>query len=200
MRHWLAHPLVFYPLLAVIAAAFVFLSARPDLGAQPAAAAEAGRVENGAIVLEGAALAHPEVSADQVIYVVRDGLGRPLALRLAVLPNQPPPGPAETEARFALTPETAQRIANRPVIVDVTVAPLPVTTAAGLAVSLQGAGPTQWATAPASPEPQTLRYRLPAVAAPEAVGLRAISAYADYNYGFQIMRIRIAPAETPARD
>lgn len=193
MRSWVFHPLVLYPLMAAAAAALIFLSLRPDWAAR-AAAPQAGRLANGALVLEGAALAAPDVQPGQVAHVARDGLGRPVALRLAVLPNQPPPGPADTGARILLGASAVRALGEGPVTVEVSLRPVPITTAAGIAVSLQGAGPAAWQPRDIAPQAQVLRFEFPSAAGAHAVGLRVLSAYADYNYGVEIVRIRIVPA------
>lgn len=194
MRTWLFHPLVLYPFMAVAAAALIFFSLRPDF-AMGGPSAQSGRMAGEALVLEGAALASPDIQPDQVAFVPRDGLGRPTALRLAVLPNQPAPGPADTGARILLNSEAAAALGEGPVTVEVTVRPVPITTAAGLAVSLQGPGPAEWQTREVSPQAQVLRFDFPTHPPRiDAVGLRVISANGDYNYGFEIARIRIVPA------
>ncbi len=199
MRHWLAHPLILYPLMAAIAAALVFVSLRPDL-AMGAAAAHSGRDVNGAVVLDGAALADPDVGPGQVAYVARDGLGRATALRIAVLPHQPPPGPADPGLRILLSPEAVREIGAGPVTLEISIRPVPITTAAALAATLEGAGPHAWQIRELSPQAQIVRYEFPSVEGLSAVGLRVVSAYDDYNYGFEIARIRLVPAAAaPAR-
>lgn len=194
MRSWLSHPLILYPLMIVTAAALIFLSLRPDF-ARGEAAAQSGRMAGEALILEGPALAAPDLQPDQVAFVARDGLGRPIALRLAVLPDQPAPGPADTGARILLDAQAAAALGAGPVTVEVTVRPLPVTTATGIAVSLQGPGPAEWQTREVSPQAQVLRFDFPTHPPRiEAVGLRIISANNDYNYGFEIARIRLVPA------
>jgi len=193
MRNPLFHPLLLYPALALAAVALIFLSLRPDLGIMTTSA-QAGRFEEGVVVLEGEALAHPEIGPGMVAHVARDGLGRPVGLRVAVEPNQGEPTPEARGVRVLLRPETAARLPAGPAIVEVLVRPVPVTTAAALAVSLQGAGPVAWARADLAPEPRVVRFAVPSGAGMTAVGLRPVSAYTDYNYGFEIGRIRILPA------
>lgn len=193
MRHWLFHPIIFYALLAAFAAGVFVLSLRPDLGPVPAPHA-VGQVENGAVLLQRDALAHPELAPGQVAHITRDGLGRPLALRFAVLPNQPEPSPTDPGLRILLKPDVAARIANRPTQLEISIRPVEISTAAVLAISLQGSGPVVWQSKELTPGAQTVRFTLPATGSPTAVGLRAISRNNDYNYGFEIVRIRILPS------
>lgn len=198
MRNPLFHPLLLYPALALAAVALIFLSLRPDLGIMTTSA-QAGRYEEGVVVLEGEALAHPEVSPGMFAHVARDGLGRPIGLRVAAAPDQGEPDGEDRGVRILLTPEAAARLPAGPAIVEVLVRPVPVTTAPALAVSLQGEGPVAWARQDLPPEPRVVRFAAPSGAGMSAVGLRPISAYADYNYGFEIGRIRILPATASPR-
>ncbi|MET0181619.1 MAG: hypothetical protein ABW199_01910 [Caulobacterales bacterium] len=195
MRHWTFHPLFLYPCMAAIAIALILLSLRPDF-ALGAPAPQVGRVNGGAVILQGAALSQPEVQPDEVVHVLRDSWGRPSSIRIAVLPNQPAPGPADTGVRFLLDPQTAAAVAGKPVTLEITLRPVFITSAASLAASLQGAGPAEWKTQEVSPQAQIVRFDFPSVEGLQAVGLRPISNYADYNYGFEIVRIRIAPNDT----
>jgi hypothetical protein len=192
MRHWSFHPLVFYPLVALLAALVILVSLKPQSWPrQPAPVA--GVVRDGAIVLEGAAFDAPDDSPDQTMNVVRDFWGRPQSLRIAVLPGQPDPSPAETGARILLTPERAALLEDKPATVEVTYRPLPINAATGLAVSLQGVGPADWVIQPIPPEAGTVVFQLPAGFAPDAIGLRAISAGQEQAYGVEIVRIRVIP-------
>lgn len=191
------HPVIFYPLLLLAAAALIYLSLRPDL-LPGAPQAQAGRTDAaGAIVLEGAALSHPEAGAEQNFHIQRDGLGRAQSLHIAVLPNQPPPTPADQGVRVLIAPAAAEALSGRPVRVEVTVRPLPITTASGLAVSWQGIGPTEWVTRTLQPQAQIVAFDLPPQTSPEAVGLRVIASNNDYRYGFDIARIRVVPRTPP---
>jgi len=198
MRFPLFHPLLLYPALALAAAALIFLSLRPDLGIMTTSA-QAGRFEEGAVVLEGEALAHPEVGPGMFAHVARDGLGRAIGLRVAVGPNLGDPTANDRGVQVLLDSETAARLPAGEAIVEVLVRPVPLTTAPELAVSLQGAGPVAWATQEMAPEPRIVRFSVPSGASMTAVGLRPIAAYADYNYGFEIGRIRILPATASPR-
>jgi hypothetical protein len=192
MRHWTFHPLVFYPAIALIAALVILISLKPqNWPREPAPTA--GAVAGGALILERAAFNAPDGSPDQTMTVVRDFWGRPQALRIAVLPGQPDPSPAETGARILLTPESAALLDDKPVAVEVTYRPLPVNAAQSLAVSLQGIGPADWVIQPIPPQPGTVRFQLPPGFAVNAVGLRAVSPGADQAYGVEIVRVRAVP-------
>lgn len=192
MRNWLFHPLVFYPLCALIAALVIVLSIQPQKWPRPPAPV-AGEIVAGALVLEGAAFNSPDDSPEQYLTVVRDFWGRPQALRIAVLPSQPPPTPAEPGIRIELTPASAAVIGEHPVTVEVQYNPLPINPASALAVSLQGIAPGDWVIQQVPPQPGTVRFELPGSFAVNAIGLRAISNGADQAYGVEILRIRVIP-------
>jgi hypothetical protein len=192
MRHWLFHPLIFYPLAIVFAAFVIAVSVRPQAWPREPAPVAAERVE-GALVFAGEGFNSPAVGAEQEMTVVRDFWGRAQSIRIAQKPNQPPPTPAEQGARILLTPQDAALIDDRPVTVEVSYNPLPVTAASGLAVSLQGIGPADWVAQPAPPQSATLRFELPAQFAVNAIGVRALSEQGDQAYGLEITRIRITP-------
>lgn len=193
MRHWIFHPLIFYPAILLIAAGVVILSLGPPAWPRDAAP-QAGVMSEGALVLEGAAFTAPDKSPEQEMYVVRDLWGNAQALRIAVLPDQPPPTPAEQGVRVLLSPESAALLDDKPVVVEVTYRPVPVNAANGLAVSLQGIGPADWVIQPIAPEEGTVRFELPATFAVNAIGLRAMSEGTDQAYGLEIVRIRAIPA------
>ena len=75
----------------------------------------------------------------------------------------------------------------------VTYTPSPVNAASGLAVSLQGGGPAEWVAQDIPPQPNTVRFELPAQEAVNAIGLRALSSNNDQAYGLEITRIRVIP-------
>lgn len=192
MRHWLFHPLLFYPLAALIAVLVVGLSLNPRAWPrQPAPTA--GQIVEGALVLEGEAFTAPGLSPEQHVSVARDFWGKARSLRIAVLPGQPPPTPAETGVRLLLAPQAAALMDDKPVTVEVRYNPLPFNAATGLAVSLQGIGPADWVSAPIPPQPGVVRFALPAAMAVNAIGLRAISEGQDQAYGLEILRVRVIP-------
>lgn len=192
MRHWLFHPLIFYPLAIVVAALLIGFSLQPQRWARDAGPVAAQEAE-GALVYAGASFDRPDSSPEQYMTVVRDFMGRPRALRIAVKPDQPPPTPAERGVRVLMTPDDAARIDDRPVTVEVTYTPSPVNAASGLAVSIQGSNPAAWVSQEIPPQPNTVRFDLPAQRAVNAIGLRAISSNSDQAYGLEITRIRIIP-------
>lgn len=192
MRNWLFHPLLFYPLILVFAVLVIAVSVRPQ-GWPREAAPVAAQVDGASLVFEGEAFNSPAVGAEQNMTVIRDFWGRAQTLRIAQLPNQPPPTPAEQGARLLLTPEQAALIDDKPVTIEVTYAPLPINAATGMAVSLQGIGPAEWVSQEAPSEPATLRFELPAQFAVNAIGLRALSTGTDQAYGLEITRVRVTP-------
>lgn len=192
MRNWLFHPLVFYPLAILFAAFVIAVSLKPQSWPREPAPV-AGELSEGSIIFRGAGFNSPAVGAEQDMMVVRDFWGRPLAMRIAQKPGQPPPTPAEQGARILLTPEQAALIDDRPVTLEVSYNPLPVNVASGLSVSLQGIGPAEWVSQPAPPQPATLRFELPAQFAVNGIGLRALSDGADQSYGLEITRVRVTP-------
>lgn len=191
MRHWLLHPLVFYPLVAVAALLLVAISLKPQAWPR-APAAVAGAEVNGALVLAGDALGAPESDPAQHIFVDRDFWGRALSLRIAILPRQTAPTPSDTGVRILLAPEAGSAL-QAGAVAEVTYNPSAVNAASGLALSLQGADATQWVTATLEPQPGVVRFTLPAQTNPTALGLRAITSGADQAYGVEITRIRLLP-------
>jgi len=192
MRHWLFHPLVFYPLALLFAAVVVGASLKPQSWPRPAAPV-AGELQQGSLVFSGAAFNSPAVGPEQDMFVVRDFWGRPQALRIAQRAGKAPPTPAEEGARILLTPDQAAMIANRPVTLEVSYNPIPVNVASGLAVSLRGANPATWVSQPIAPQPATLRFELNAQPAVSGIGLRALSNNGDQAYGLEITRVRVTP-------
>ncbi len=192
MRHWLFHPLIFYPLAILAAALLIAISVKPQSWPREPAPAAAQHAE-GALVYAGEAFDAPAPAPEQEMTVIRDWLGRARTLRIAVRPDAPEPTPEEQGVRILLTPDDAARMDNRPVTIEVSYVPSAVNTASGLAVSLRGAGPAQWVSRDIPPQPATIRFRLPPHAGPNAIGLRALTPNDDQNYGLEITRIRVLP-------
>lgn len=192
MRHWLFHPVIFYPVAILLAALVIAISIRPQSFPRQPVPVAAAR-DNGALVFAGAGFDAPDDPPEQHMTVTRDFWGHAETLRIAVLANQPPPTPAEEGVRILLTPADAALIEDKPVTVEVSYNALPVNAASGLAVSLQGIGPADWMIQPTPPQPGTLRFELPAQMAVNAIGLRAMSDSNDQAYGLEITRIRIVP-------
>lgn len=192
MRHWLFHPLIFYPLAALIAVLVIGVSIRPQSWPRPASPVAAVEAQ-GALIYSGEGFNAPDDPPQQHVTVTRDFMGRPHTLRIAVLPDQPGPAATEEGVRILMTPQDAAKIDGKPVTVEVSYNALPVNAASALAVSLQGEGDASWATLPTPPQPGTLRFELPARARVNAIGLRALSDADDQAYGLEITRIRIIP-------
>jgi hypothetical protein len=193
MRTWLFHPLVFYPLAILFAAGVIAFSLRPQSWPREPAAVAAAGSDDGALVFEGAAFDSPANGPEQYLTVIRDDWGKAQSLRIAQLPGQPLPTPADQGARLLLTAEQAALLEDRRVLVEVTYNPLPINAASALAVSLQGVGPAEWVQREAPPQPGVLRFELPPQIAVNAIGLRALSDGEDQAYGLEIVRVRAAP-------
>lgn len=193
MRLWLFHPVIFYPLAAFVAVIVIGLSIRPQAWPRPAAPV-VGQVQNGVLLLTGAAFNSPDKGSGQAMTVTRDYWGNPQSLHVAAMPNAPAPAANETGVRILLSPESAAVLANKPITVDLTYRPQPINTAPRFAVSLQGGGPAQWVVQPIAPQAGTLRFQLPAGGAANAIGLRALSDAQDQAYGIEIVRIAAYPS------
>jgi hypothetical protein len=197
MRLWLFHPLIFYPLATLLAVAVIALSVKPqNLPRNPAPAA--AQIQDGALVFAGPSFNSPGGAPNQYLTVMRDFWGNPRALRVAIMPNQPAPAPGERGVRLLLTPADAARLDGRELTVDVSYNPLPVNAASGLAVSLEGAGPSAWVSRPIAPQRSTARFELPALSGVRAIGLRAVNQGGDEAFGLEITRIRITPHTSAA--
>ncbi|UPT62189.1 MAG: hypothetical protein M0D54_17720 [Hyphomonadaceae bacterium JAD_PAG50586_4] len=192
MRSWLFHPLVFYPLAIIFAAFVIVVSLQPQAWPREPAPV-AAHVVDGALVFEGAAFNSPAVGPEQRMTVVRDFWGNAQALRIAQLPGQPLPTPAEQGVRLLLTPEHAALLEDKPVTIEVTYNPLPINMASNLAVSVQGIGPAEWVSLAMPPEPGRLSFEAPAQFAVNGIGLRALSGSEDQAYGVEITRVRVTP-------
>lgn len=195
MRHWLLHPLIFYPLAAALALLFIAISLQPQSWPRSARAVT-GVVSEGALVLEGEALGTPEGAPGQRIFVDRDFFGRAQALRIA---GEPPSatGAEQRGVRILFRPEFSQLLPAGPVTVEIAYNPLPVNPVNAIAVSLQDAGPVAWTSATVSPLPGIVRVSLPNAHRATALGLLAVTGAADQAYGLEITRIRILP-QAPA--
>lgn len=192
MRHWLFHPLIFYPLAAIFAAFVIAVSFQPQSWPRDPAPVTAER-EGEWLVYQGQGFNSPSIDAAQDITVVRDFWGRAERLRIAQKAQGGRPTPQEQGARILLSREDAAALAGRPLTVEVSYNPLPVNAANGLAVSTSSAGETDWIQQAAPAQSATLRFRLPAQSEVNAIALRAVSTDNDQAYGLEITRIRITP-------
>ena len=196
MRSWFFHPLIFYPLVAIVAVAAVLVSLRPQFWPRDPAPA-AAELSDGALVYQGDSFNTPQDAPARTFTVVRNFWGQPEALRVAILVDNnvvvPDPTPQDTGVRILLTPADAARINGRAATIEVSYRPLAINTARGLAVSLQGAGATTWVSTPTPPEPSTVSIRVPAQSGITAIGLRPIDPGNDRVYGVEITRIRVIP-------
>jgi hypothetical protein len=193
MRHWLFHPVIFYPLVAAFALGVILFSLKPQMRPRIPAPVAGLVAEDGALVLEGAAFNSPTDPPEQYVTVVRDFWGRPQSLRLAVLPGLPRPHPDETGVEIKLVPQSSRLISGRPLTVEISYRPLPVNAAPTLAVSLQGTAPARWVRREIPPLSGTALFDLPPSRNVEGLGLRAISNDTSMAFGVEIVSIRITP-------
>jgi hypothetical protein len=192
MRHWLFHPIIFYPLVAAFAVLVIAISLSPQ--SWPRDPAQVHAVRDGEwFVYQRDGFNAPEVGPGQEMTVVRDFLGRPLALRIAERGRQATPNSSEHGTRILLSPDDAAAISGRPVTIEISYYPLTVNAATGLAVSLRGDGASEWVSQSAPSQPTTLRFRLPPTANVNAIGLLTLSNSDDQAYGLEITRIRLTP-------
>jgi hypothetical protein len=192
MRHWLFHPVIFYPLVAVFAVLVVAISLSPQ--SWPREPAQVAAVRDGEwLVYQGESFNSPEVGPSQEMTVMRDFLGRPQTLRIAERGRQATPNSSEHGTRILLSPDDAAAISGRPITIEISYYPLTVNAATGLAVSLRGDGASEWVSQSAPSQPTTLRFRLPPTANVNAIGLLTLSTSDDQAYGLEITRIRLTP-------
>jgi hypothetical protein len=192
MRHWLFHPIIFYPLVAVFALLVIAISLSPQ--SWPREPARVHAVRDGEwLVYQGEGFNSPEVGPSQEMMVMRDFLGRPQTLRIAERGRQATPNSSEQGTRILLSPDDAAAISGRPVTIEISYNPLAVNAATGLAVSLRGDSASEWVSQPAPAQPATLRFRLPPTANVNAIGLLTLSNSDDQAYGLEITRIRLTP-------
>jgi hypothetical protein len=192
MRSWVFHPLVFYPLALILAVLAITVSLKPQAWPREPAAVAAANAQ-GVLTFSGQAFDSPEGSPDQNLTVSRDYWGRPQALRIAVHPDTPPPASTDNGVRLLLTPQDAAAINGRPMSIEVSYNALPLNQAHGLAVSIQGAGPTIWVSQNLPTLNAAVRFDLPAQSNVNAIGLRALNTGAEEAFGLEITRIRITP-------
>ncbi|MBY0562919.1 MAG: hypothetical protein K2P58_01935 [Hyphomonadaceae bacterium] len=192
MRHWLFHPILFYPLAALAAAGIIAFSLEPQSWPReprPVAAA----VDHGSLVFEDAAFDAPVAGPEQAMTIVRSFWGSAQALRIAQQPNQAPPVPTDRGVQILLTRAQAALIEGRPATIEVTYGPLPVNAANGLAVTILGDGPAHWVSQEAPPQSGSLVFEIPPQTAVNAIGLRALSDSTQEAEGLEIRRVRVTP-------
>lgn len=192
MRHWLFHPLLFYPLTALLAALVIAVSIQPQAWPRPSAAVS-GDLEEGVLILERESLGVPAPDPKQNLTVIRDFWGRASALRIAQLPAQPAPDATDQGVRVLLSSASAAALEGRAATIVLDYNPIPINTASGLAVSVRGNGPAAWVSQAAPPQSGSLRFEAPPQSGVNAIGLRALSDGTDQAYGIEITRIRIMP-------
>jgi hypothetical protein len=191
---------LFYPLLAIAAAALIVASfgysLRPILPAPQAA-----RVSGAAMVYGPAALAAIAPGADQLLYADRTMTGAARSIHLGTLRTSGAPDAARQGARLLLTPADAAALAGAPLIVTVTYRPIAANIAPQLSLSAQGDGPVAWVTKAVPVTEGRSRFDLPASAGPlSAIGLWPHPQADEYysNYGIEIVSLRVQRATPPA--
>lgn len=192
MRTWLFHPLIFYPLVLIAAAAVILLSLQPQNWPRPAEAV-AGQVEGQTLVLAGAAFNAPTDPPAQDITVVRDALGRAQSLRVATLADLGAPIPAEPGVVIELTPDANAYLAGKPLDVEISYRPLSVNASPELAIGLAGRSSMNWVTRPIPPLSGSVRYQIPAQPTVTGIALRPLLAGPEMTFGVEIVSIRITP-------
>lgn len=189
--------IMFYIVVALVAAVMIWISLGPGASAPPVTR-QGGQQMADHVLFDARALAHADRRGpEHVSYIAHEETGGAfLGLRLAVKADMGPPTPAETGVRLMLDPGVAQTIAERGARVEVDINPIGVTTAKGLALSLQYVGAVEWVSQDLQPIAQTVTYDLPPSfvgGLPEAIGFRAISENNDYAYGWEIRALRLRP-------
>ncbi|MBY0569537.1 MAG: hypothetical protein K2P70_19665 [Hyphomonadaceae bacterium] len=171
-------------LLVVIGAAVVLAPRFLDQSAEQVT----GELEGDVLVLRGGDFNAPDQSPEQTHSVADD------RLLLTVLPNQPPPTPAERGVRILLAPERADLVNDKAVIVEVRYEAPATGAASALAVSLQGIEPADWQSQPIASGEGVARFELAPQLAVDAIGLRALSETPDQSGAINIVEIRVLPA------
>lgn len=147
-----------------------------------------GEITDGALILRSNEFRAPDSSPEQTYSLSRE------ALSIVVLPDQPPPTPAERGVRILLAKERAALINDRAVTVEVRYALPAGSPASGLAVSLQGIAPAEWISHEFTDAEGVAQYALPAQFADvNAIGLRALSDAEGQSGAVNIREIRILP-------
>ncbi|MFT3729185.1 MAG: hypothetical protein QM759_15285 [Terricaulis sp.] len=194
MRHWIFHPLIFYPLVLLIAGLAIFASLEPQNWPRKPAPV-AGRHEGASLVWERGGFNSPDVGPEQRLTVERDLWGQAQGMRIAQVPNQPPPTPAEQGVRILFTPQDAALIDGKAVTAEITYAPLPFNSATSMALSVQGIGPAEWTTVAApSPPEGPLKFELPPQLAPDGLGIRVLAGQTGAEaFGLEIIKVKLTP-------
>jgi hypothetical protein len=194
MRHWVFHPLIFYPLVLLIAGLAIFASLEPQNWPRKPAPAPA-RHEGASLVWDHGGFNAPDVGPEQLLTIDRDLWGQAQSMRIAQLANQPPPTPAEQGVRILFTREDAARLDGKAVTAEVSYNPLPFNPATAMALSIQGIGPASWTTVAApSPPEGTLKFELQPQLAPDGLGIRVLAQQTGLEaYGLEITKVKLTP-------
>jgi hypothetical protein len=192
---FLFRSIIFYPVLALLAAGLILLS----LGSQPWAprtpASQSGAPgADGAVVFGPSALARIDPGAHHHIFSPRNARGQASSLHIALKKGAPlTPDETERGARLLLTSDTVTPFRGQPVQVDILVRPAPLMAAPQIAISWQGEdGATVWSLAETGTEEKTLSFTLPAAAAPQAIGFYVVNASANDAFAVEIAEVRLS--------
>lgn len=185
----------FYPLLALVAAALIIVSLGADAFDRDGSP-QRGQRDGEAFIYGPAQLADGiDPTNGHLRHVVRDFGVSPRAVRIGVEPGRGQPAPDSVGALFQIDPADAAAFAGKPVRVEITFRRISITTAQGLATSLQNGGPAFWSGGPLPAENGVMAFDLPALdgAPPKGLGIWVISDKSDYNYGVEITRVSMKP-------
>ena len=182
------NPYLYIAILLAVGAALLVWSFSLDPRGKPVA----GHEDGAALILSGRDLRAPDPSPEQSHSIANGHLS------LSVLPNQPPPTPAERGVRILLASARTAHVNDRSVIVEVRYSVASANPASGLAVSLQGIGPSEWVSQTLSAEAGTARFELPPQNLVDSIGLRALSDTPNQPGALNITEIRVSPAPETA--
>ncbi len=186
----------FYPLIVLAAGGLISASLGGDAFDRAATPQHAASRSGAELVYGPHELARgTRVDADHVRYVVRDFGVSARAVRFAVKPDRPAPGPDTKGVTLLLDQAETAPLAGKPVRVVLLLRRFTVTAAGGIAISLQNGGPVTWVTASLPAESGEVTIDLPALAgaAPTALGVWLLSDRSDFNYGTEFSRITLKP-------
>jgi len=185
--------ILFYPLAALAMAAAIAASFGPELLPKKVGP-QTGKLERGALIFDAEALSHMDIPDTQVAYVDRDDFWRPAGMQIATRRTHLAPSPAIPGARLLLDRAQTAAFAGKALTIQVKVRPLPYTTATSLAVSAQAPGPVTWTAQKLPSESAALSFHFPAIegGAPEAIGFWPVTTATDYDYGLEIVEVRVS--------
>jgi hypothetical protein len=189
--------ILFYPIAAVLAAGLIAIS----LGASwlsPAVAAQAGKIADGALVFDGAALAKSEGGIGLDTFIVRNNLSQPIGLRIGAAGAAAAPTPDDKGVRLILAPTAVDSLGPGPIVLELKTKPLPFNGAPTLFVSAQTepAAPVQWLSAPVptGDEPIKLQLTLQPNAKLASIGLQPANPAGAESFSVEVVELRLSRA------